>query len=136
MNLPRNIRRRGAYLLSKGSLYVIFGVGLIVRGDATPAGYYELLQQVAPGPAWGVAWLLAGLVACVAAFMPTVHNRHLSPIAFAGLMAMATVWSLGILSTYLLPGPVEGHPWIVASLFGSLMASTAVVAGWPEEPTL
>lgn len=133
MNLPRNIGRRGAYLLSKGSLYVIFGLGLIVRGDAPVPDYYALLQRVAPTVAWGVAWLLAGLVSCAAAFMPKIHNRHLSPIAFAGLMAMATIWSLGILSTYLLPGAVDGHPWIVASLFGSLMASTAVVAGWPEE---
>lgn len=135
MRLPRfhHVGRRGAYLFSKGTLYVLYGVGLAVASVHQVApGYYSVLRRIAPLGAWGLVWALVGLVAIVSAVVPVAaHLRH---AAFAGLMSMATLWAVGILLVYLFPGfSVSGaHPWIVSALFASLMASTAVVAGWPE----
>ena len=129
----RTIGRRGAYLVSMGALYTLFGTGLVFRSSGVTPDYYGVIELVGPLHAWGIVWVAAGLTACVAAFVPRVHAHRLRPVGFAGLMAMATIWAIGILASYVLPGRTLTHPWIVASLFGSLMASTAVVAGWPEE---
>lgn len=125
----RSIGRRGAYLVFQGILYGFYGLTLHLSDGS---GLSRVLELIAPLHVWGVAWIAVGLVALLAAVLPDIRPLHLEPIAFAALMALATVWSVGILLVYLLPGSPGASPIIVAMLFGSLMASTSVVAGWEE----
>jgi hypothetical protein len=130
----RYIGRRGAYLLSKGLLYLLYGSGLALTGNrSATTNYYAVLENIAPLPTWGYAWIAVGLMAVIGALFPHKPIR-LRAVAFAGLMAIATVWAVGVLLVYFFPGyNITGAPpWVVSALFASLMASTAVVAGWPE----
>lgn len=125
----RSIGRRGAYLVAKGTLYMLYGCGL--AWASMGGGYYAVLETLAPLTVWGAIWIFIGLLAIFCAFVPQWRTLDLEPVAFAALMAMATVWALGIAAVYWLPVHVD-YPWIVAALFASLMASTSIVAGWPE----
>lgn len=125
----RSVGRRGAYLIAQGVLYLFYGYALASLGSAS---YAAILTLLAPIRIWGMVWMFVGLLALVTAVFPSWRKVHFEPVAFAALMALATVWSVGILLVYLLPGPQGDAPALVALLFASLMASTAVVAGWKE----
>lgn len=122
--------RRGAFLLSKGILYVCYG-WLAVAAPRMGGGSFALLHVIAPMKIWGYIWMAVGALAILIAFIPTCRSYDLEPLGFAALMALPTAWTLGILGSYLLPGP-NPYTWVVALLFASFMASTAVAAGWKE----
>lgn len=133
--LTTRIGRRGAYLLSKGALYAVYGYGLISEIAHRPpgqGGIYGIVALVMPLKCWGMVWMAVGLLAMFSSFVKQVGRVQLQTVAFAGFMALATLWAVSILATYLAPGPNVGAPWIAAALFVALMASTAVVAGWPD----
>lgn len=126
----RRMGRRGAYLLSKGLLYACYG-WIIMALPRTQNGSLVLLALIASMDVWGYIWVAVGMLAILIAFIPTCFSHDLEPLGFAALMALPTVWALGILASYFLPGH-NPYTWVIALLFASFMASTAVTAGWKE----
>lgn len=121
------IGRRGAFLIANGALFAGYGLALEnISHQAGRQASYAVATSVAPLVAWAALWAVAGL----AAVLSGLTGRG-QPLAFAGIMALALLWA----ASFLLAQPVFEAPertWVGGLLFGSLVASIAVVSGWPE----
>ena len=129
------IGHRGAYLIAKGLLYCFYGFGLVTVVGNYPAplrAHYSVLELVMPLIGWGALWLLVGVVSILAGLFGMPPPNIARPIAFGGLMFMATVWAVGICAVPFVSDDAVVSPWISGALFASLMASTAIVASWPD----
>lgn len=122
--------RRGVFLLSKGILYTCYG-WILVALPRLEIGAFALLRHIAPMEIWGWIWMVVGALVILVAFVPMAFSHDLEPFAFAALMALPTLWAIGILASYFLPGS-NPYTWVIALLFASFMVSTAVTAGWKE----
>lgn len=148
MRLPPHIGRRGAFLIAKGLLFVFYGLALskVVSNYPPPQlAAFGVLERLLPLESWATVWIAVGTFAVLAGLMPRLPATRPRPLAyrwlagipirhtaFGCLMGVATLWSAGLLATYLTDQPVP-NTWVAALAFLSIMASSAIVAGW-EEP--
>lgn len=133
----RGIGRRGAYLLAHGTLFVLYGFGLLSVVATYPRSLrtsYVVIEQIAPLSFWGALWMAVGVGAIVSVFAYGTARERLRSAAFAGLMGLTTIWALGFFMSHWAPSARSALvPWIGGTIFLTLMASIAVVAGWPEK---
>lgn len=69
LRLARRMGRRGAFLTCKGVMAMGYGSGQIVQPTGDQRGL-ALLLKAAPLDVWGWAWITAGVLAMVCAWLP------------------------------------------------------------------
>lgn len=121
----RRVGRRGAVLLVLGIISTLYGASLIADPPPTAQSLRPLFHY-APIPAWGVAWVAAGLCALVC--VPLRRDW----LAFTGLYLISTPWCLYYLVSWLVGLNPRG--WITAALFAAIGGVAAVCAGWNDPP--
>ncbi|MFE5332963.1 hypothetical protein ACFRCG_41925 [Embleya sp. NPDC056575] len=126
--LRQRLGRRGAFLGGMGTLWLLYGYGLLVEPIASTASY-RLLLHVMPMDGWAVAWVVAGVVALLCAWTRPPWDWP----GFAALYATAIPWGLSSLMSW---WPLDDNPrgWIGAAIWGALGGAIWVVVGWPEPP--
>lgn len=124
----RILGRRGACLLSYGTVWSVIGYGQLISPQVDQRGLTLLLHLV-PLHVWGWLWIAAGLIAGVCAFMPQGFDWP----AFLALPLLAFAWMLSYLVAWW-PLGVFPRGWVAAGVYGALAVPVLVVAGW-REPT-
>ncbi|MEU5976400.1 hypothetical protein [Streptomyces sp. NPDC047315] len=119
--------RRGAYLVCLGTVWVLYGAGLLVQPVPDTRGLRHVLA-LAPMDVWAWCWIVAGVVAVVAAWKPTGRDWP----GFAALTVMLVLWALSYAAAW--AGGEYSRGWIAAAIWAAVGAGCAVVAGWPEPP--
>ncbi|MFE6126820.1 hypothetical protein ACFQ6Q_00885 [Streptomyces sp. NPDC056437] len=119
--------RRGAYLLSIGTVWTLIGYGMVTAPQPDQRGLRLLLDRV-PLEVWGWLWIAAGLTAIVSAFLPEGRDWP----GFLVLPLMVLPWVISYLVAWWQGDFPRG--WIAAALYGALAAGIFVVAGWREPP--
>lgn len=126
--IGRALGRRGAFLGGMGTMWLLYGYGLWVEPAVSTASY-RLLLEFMPMDAWAAAWMSAGVVALVCAWLPSPRDWP----GFAALYALSVPWGLSSLVSW---WPLEDNPrgWIAAAIWGALGGAISTVVGWPEPP--
>ena len=123
--LGRALGRRGAILLSYGTVWSLYGYAQVVSPPPDQRGL-ALATQMLPLTAWGWLWVTAGLVAIVAAFMPQGADWF----GFVGLALIVLPWVTSYLATWALGDFPRG--WVAAAVWAVIAVPVIVVAGWRE----
>lgn len=126
--LRRMLGRRGAILLSYGTVWALYGYGQLVQPQPDRRGLHLLLSLM-PLSAWACCWIVAGAVAIAAALMPQGADWP----GFVALVVIVLPWMLGYLLSW---WPLETFPrgWVAAAIWGLIATPVIVVAGWREHP--
>lgn len=124
--IRRRMGRRGALLTLKGVMAVGYGSGQVVQPTGDRQGL-SLLLKAAPLEAWGWAWVLAGAVALVCAWLPRPHDWP----GFVAVWLIASAWAGAYLVSW---WPLEESPrgWVIALIFGAFGTVNLVAIGWDE----
>lgn len=138
--LPRPARalgHRGEMLTVYGSLWVIFGIGLLIEGD--PASRIVTPLVFIPAEARALAWILTGVWAIFIAWRPITRYRDAS--AWVALYLMPAIRAASYLIAWVdshIPWGADGHPsgWLHATLYGAIVWGVWACARWPEEPRI
>ncbi len=125
--LARMLGRRGAFLLSFGTVWGLIGYGQISSPPPDQRGLHLLLDRV-PLEVWGWLWITAGAVAILSAWMRQGSDRF----GFFALSLIVTPWIISYLVAWWQGTFPRG--WIVSALYGGLAIGIMVVAGWGEPP--
>ena len=126
---PRHpLGRRGACLLTLGTIYVLLGVGRVLTTDLGPSSRRAmgLALDLLPLPAWGALLIVAGLVACVTARWPAGRNGW----GFLALSVTAAWWLCVYAAGALVYGSASA--WPAALIWLLLVVLVQIIAGWPE----
>lgn len=125
--LARALGRRGAILLSYGTVWALIGYAQIASPQPDQRGLQPALN-VMPLWAWGWAWLICGLVAMVAAWL----RQGVDAIGFLALPLIVLPW----MTSYLISWMTGEYPrgWVAAAVWGLIALPVIVAAGWPEPP--
>ena len=118
--------RRGAILLCYGLVWAAIGYGQIAYPQPDLRGLTPLLQA-APLYVWGWAWVTAGLIAVISAWLPQGRDWP----GFLSLPAIVLPWMLSYLASWW-PLHVFDRGWIAALVWGLIAFPVLVVAGWGE----
>lgn len=126
--LDQRLGRRGALLSLKGIMAVGYGSGQVVQPTGDRHGL-TLLLKVAPLDVWGWAWILAGTVALVCAWLGRPHDWP----GFVAVWLIASAWAGAYLVSW---WPLGESPrgWVLALIFGSFGLVNLVAIGWDEPP--
>lgn len=124
--LRARLGRRGAILLLKGAIAGLYGAGQLAAPLPDQRGLV-LLLRLAPVPVWGWAWVAAGVVALVCAWL---HPGCDWP-GFAAVWLVSSVWALGYLAAWW-PLGVFPRGWVGAAVFGAFGGVCLVAIGWDE----
>lgn len=129
--LRRRVGRRGAFLGTFGSVFVLLGLGLLRRAPPPPEEYaaYEYAVRVMPFVGWGAAAVLAGTVAWVGAW---TDRWSLNAAGFVGLQIISSGWSAAMAAAALLNGSAFAARSAVTWLM--LTVALGIASGWPEPP--
>jgi hypothetical protein len=119
--------RRGAFLLSFGTVWALIGYGQISSPQPDQRGLHLLLDRV-PLVVWGWLWITAGLVAIASAWLRQGSDRF----GFFALSLIVTPWLISYLVAWLQGTFPRG--WIASALYAGLAIGIMVVAGWGEPP--
>lgn len=119
--------RRGAILLSYGTVWGLFGYAQIVSPNPDRRGI-EPLVALLPLDVWGALWIATGLVAAVSAWLPQGWDWP----AFPALQLIVLPWIGSNLATWILGEFPRG--WIAALVWGAICVPVWVTAGWREPP--
>lgn len=125
--LGRALGRRGAILLSYGTVWSLYGYAQVTSPAPDQRGL-ALATQMLPLTAWGWMWVTAGLLAIAAAFMPQGADWF----GFVGLALIVLPWVISYLATWLLGDFPRG--WVAAAVWTVIAVPVIVVAGWREPP--
>lgn len=126
----RRVGRRGAALLWFGLLDVVYAFSLFYpQPDTVQSPSTRFISDVLPLWAWGVAWLIPGLLCLTLAF-----SIHRDKFAFAAAMAIKLVWGVLFVAGWVLVGLPRA--WLGGVIWLSLAAFVAILSGWPEPITL
>lgn len=123
---PRVVGRRGAVLAYLALVDLLFALSLCRPGPAatrTPATRF--LADLAPLSAWGVLWLVVGVLCLAGAFVHRVDRA-----AFAAAAGIKTLWG-GVFLFGWLAGEIT-RGWVSAVVWLGLAALVVILAGWPE----
>jgi len=121
----RRVGRRGAVLILKGIMVLLYGYGLLVEPPADIRGI-QLLLDLMPLHAWAWTWIAAGLMAIVSAWLPTGRDW----LGFPAIYFVAAPWALGSLASWGLYDNPRG--WVAAAIWGAFCGVAVVAAEWPE----
>lgn len=127
------IRRVFARIGRRGSSLLFFATILLVLGQSyftspvTPAGREQLWAhlQFVPLTAWGVAWIVGGLV-CIAGAL----YKRFEPWAFAFATTLIAMWAVGFFISW-----VTGHgyrSYVGFIIWAAFSAFILLISGWPE----
>ncbi|MFJ2676411.1 hypothetical protein [Streptomyces sp. NPDC087525] len=124
----RILGRRGAFLLSFGGLWLLYGFGQLMEPLPDTRGI-RLLLRLMPLDAWAVCWIVAGLFAVVAACLP----QGLDWFGFPALLLIVVPWMLSYFFSW---WPLGDNPrgWVTALIWAVATVPVIVVAGWREPP--
>ncbi|OLZ72581.1 hypothetical protein AVW11_04095 [Streptomyces amritsarensis] len=124
----RMLGRRGAFLTSFGTLWTLYGFGQLVEPMPTRQGI-RLLLYLMPLSAWACCWIVAGLVAVAAAWLPEGRDW----LAFPALLLMVVPWMCSYVVSW---WPLDDNPkrWVTALIWAVAAVPVIVVAGWREPP--
>lgn len=120
--------RRGALLTLKGLIAALYGYGQLVAPLHDRRGLCLLLKG-APLEAWATAWIVAGLIALVCAWLPPRRDWP----GFVAVWAITAPWSMSYLVAW---WPLGEYPrgWVAALIFGAFGGVCLVAIGWDEPP--
>lgn len=125
--LGRALGRRGAILLSYGTVWSLYGYAQVASPAPDQRGL-TLATQMLPLTAWGWLWITTGLLAVAAAFMPQGADWF----GFVGLALIVLPWVTSYLATWILGDFPRG--WVAAAVWAVIAVPVVVVAGWREAP--
>lgn len=125
--LGRALGRRGAILLSYGTVWALYGYAQLVTPQADQRGL-DLALQLLPLHVWGWLWIGAGAVALVAAWVP----QGVDWPGFLALPLIALPWWLSYMTAWI--QGVFPRGWVVAAVWAAIAVPVLVVAGWREPP--
>lgn len=125
--LGRALGRRGAILLSYGTVWSLYGYAQVASPAPDQRGL-ALATQMLPLTAWGWMWVAAGLLAIAAAWMP----QGVDWFGFVGLALIVLPWVTSYLATWILGDFPRG--WVAAAVWAVIAVPVIVVAGWREAP--
>lgn len=126
--LAKILGRRGAILLSYGTVWALYGYGQLTQPQPDQRGV-RLALDLMPLDAWGWAWIATGAVAIVSAWLP----QGADAAGFCCLVLIVLPW----MTSYLLSWwPLGEFPrgWVAAAIWGVIAVPVIVVAGWREPP--
>ncbi|GGZ80211.1 hypothetical protein ACFOOM_07525 [Streptomyces echinoruber] len=126
--LTRRLGRRGALLTLKGTIATLYGYGQIVAPAHDRRGLTLLLKGM-PLKAWATAWIVAGVVALVCAWLPPRRDWP----GFFAVWGITAPWAMSYLAAWWPLGLYE-RGWVPAIIFGAFGSVCLVAAGWPEPP--
>lgn len=131
--LATRLGRRGAFLLCIGTVWVIYGTGVLQRGSRF--GYFPPdVSAVLDSPWWGVAWTATGLLGVACAFRRAPGE---DTAGFVGLQLPPLAWfliSIGSWVTSWFTDYGGANYWMSAAVWAAVLAAVYVVSGWPETP--
>lgn len=125
--LMRMLGRRGAILLSYGTVWALYGYGQLVSPQPDQRGL-TLATQVLPLHVWGWLWIATGILALGAAFVP----QGVDWFGFVALVLIVLPWMLSYLVSWLLGDFPRG--WVAAAVWAVIAIPVIVAAGWREAP--
>ncbi|MFI1166584.1 hypothetical protein ACH4UM_24010 [Streptomyces sp. NPDC020801] len=125
--LMRVLGRRGAILLSYGTVWSLFGYGQLVSPQTGQPGL-GLAIQLLPLHVWGWLWITAGLIALASAWAP----QGLDWPGFLALPLIVLPWMLSYFTAWLQGDFARG--WVAAAVWAAIAVPVLVVAGWREAP--
>jgi hypothetical protein len=117
--------RRGAILLSYGSVWGLYGYGQLISPQPDQRGLTLALQMLPLG-AWGGLFIASGILAAVAAFLP----QGVDWFGFVALVLIVLPWMTSYLASWALGDFPRG--WVAAAVWGVIAVPVIVVAGWRE----
>lgn len=125
--LGRKLGRRGALLTLKGVIATLLGYGQFVQ--PTPDRRGLRLLGFLPHEAWAAAWIVAGVVALVCAWLPPRRDWP----GFLAVWGITAPWSMSYLVAW---WPLGEYPrgWIPALIYGAFGGVCLVAIGWNEPP--
>ena len=121
--------RRGAILLSYGSVWGLYGYGQLISPQPDQRGLTLALQML-PLDAWACLFIAAGLVAFVAAWVP----QGVDWFGFVALVLIVLPWMTSYLASWILGDFPRG--WVAAAVWAVIAVPVLVVAGWREPPRM
>lgn len=126
--LTRRLGRRGALLTLKGVMATGYGSGQVFEPTGDRHGL-TLLLKLWPLELWGWAWVTAGALALVCAWLPPRRDWP----GFLAVWLIATPWAMAYFLSW---WPLGESPrgWVVAMIFGAFGAVCLVAIGWDEPP--
>jgi fatty acid desaturase len=119
--------RRGAILLSYGTVWALYGYGQIISPQPDQRGL-TLATNWLPLHAWGWIWITAGLIAVFSAWLP-------QGVDWAGFLVLPLIdlpWMLSYLVSWMQGDFPRG--WVAAAVWAVIVVPVIVVAGWREAP--
>lgn len=127
--LRRLLGRRGAILLSYGTVWALYGYGQMVSPQPDQRGLEPILR-IAPLDVWAWLWVATGAVALVAAWLPQGRDWP----GFLALPAIVLPWTGSYLASWV--GGDFPRGWVAAVVWGVIAVPVIVVAGWREPPRI
>ncbi|MGW0599972.1 hypothetical protein ACWD11_22850 [Streptomyces sp. NPDC002776] len=126
--LTRRLGRRGALLTMKGTIATLYGSGQLAEPVRDTSGL-RLLLKLWPLEVWGWAWITAGAIALVCAWLPPRRDWP----GFLAVWAITAPWSMSYLVAW---WPLDDNQrgWVAALIFGAFGAVCLVAIGWDEPP--
>lgn len=119
--------RRGAILLSYGTVWSLFGYGQLISPLPPQPGLTLALQMMSLD-AWGWLWITAGVIALVSAWLP----QGVDWPGFLALPLIVLPWMLSYFVSWLQGDFPRG--WVAAAVWAAIAVPVLVVAGWREPP--
>lgn len=127
--LGRALGRRGAILLSYGTVWALYGFAQITSPQPDQRGLTPALQLM-PLTLWGWLWVTTGLVAIASSWMSQGRDWP----GFLALPAMVLPWMGSYLAAWITGEFPRG--WVATLVWGVIAVPVLVVAGWPEPPRI
>lgn len=124
--LGRMLGRRGAILIAYGLVWSLYGFGQLAAPQPDQRGLTVLLH-IWPMPVWAWAWITAGAIALIAAWLPQGRDWW----GFLALVVIVIPWTLAYLVSW---WPLNEFPrgWIAAAVWAAIAVPIIVAAGWAE----
>jgi len=126
--LSRILGRRGAFLASFGTLWMLYGFGQLVEPLPDTRGI-RLLLYVMPLDVWAWCWIALGLIAVASAVLPEGRDWP----GFPALLVIVVPWMLSYLVSWWPLGD-NARGWVTALIWAVAAVPVIVVAGWREPP--
>lgn len=133
--LARRLGHRGAWLITLGALWALFGVGVLIGPEPhTPWA----LHQAIPLPIRAAGWIITGALAMISGARGRGRSDALGHVALWIMPALrcisyAASWVLYIATTALTGRSVGyDHGWFLAAIWAVVIVMLHLVAAWPN----